>query len=111
LGRICLSVSFLYIACVINHYVFLRRWEKRDYGCSSGYKKLHHRQMTIFDKYRDFEFDRNKNKIFGIKSGIIWGHSRKINSISPLVYISKPKHVSQEEFDEILEKIRISFVK
>ena len=67
--------------------------------------------MSIFEKYKDFEFDKNKEKIFGIKSGIVWGHSKTKNSISPLLYISKPKHVSQEDFEELLETIRISFLK
>lgn len=65
--------------------------------------------MSIFKKYKDFEFDKNRQKIFGIKSGIIWGHSTTKNAIAPLVYISKPKHISEEDFNEILDKIKIGF--
>lgn len=29
--------------------------------------------MSIFEKIKSFEFDKNRNNIFGIKSGIVWG--------------------------------------
>lgn len=28
--------------------------------------------MSIFEKIKSFEFDKNRNNIFGIKSGIVW---------------------------------------
>lgn len=65
--------------------------------------------MSIFDTIRSFEFDKNRNHIFGLKAGIVWGHSNKSNSSSPLLYISKPKSVSQEEFEELLDAIDIDF--
>lgn len=65
--------------------------------------------MSIFAGLRSFEFDKNKKHIFGIKSGIVWGHSNKSNSSSPLLYISKPKSISQEEYEELLECIDIQF--
>lgn len=67
--------------------------------------------MSIFDNIRSVEFDRNKNKIFGIKSGIVWAHSNKNNGSYPLLYISKPKSISQKEYEELLDKIRIDFIK
>jgi len=50
--------------------------------------------MNILDTIRSFEFDKNRKRIFGIKSAIIWGHSNTINASSPLLYISKPKSIS-----------------
>ena len=29
--------------------------------------------MTILEKIRSFEFDKNRTRIFGIKSAIVWG--------------------------------------
>jgi len=67
--------------------------------------------MSIFDEIRDFEFDPNKNKIFGIKSAIVWGHSNHSNSCSPVLYISKPKGVPQEQFEELIDCLQIKLIK
>jgi hypothetical protein len=67
--------------------------------------------MSIFDNLRSFSFDKNEKHIFGIKSGIVWGHSNKTNLISPLLYISKPKSISLEEYQELLDMIDIHFIK
>lgn len=64
---------------------------------------------NILTKLRSIEVDRNRNKIFGIKSGIIWGHHKEGGSF-PLLYLSKPKHISQEDFDTLLEHININFI-
>jgi len=64
--------------------------------------------MNILETIRSFEFDKNRKKIFGIKSGIVWGHSNKSNSSFPMLYISKPKSISQEDFELLLDKIDIS---
>ena len=64
--------------------------------------------MNILDKIRSIEFDRNRNKVFGIKSGILWGHSKDTNGCFPLLYISKPKSISQEDFELLLDKITIN---
>lgn len=66
--------------------------------------------MSIFDEIKSFEFDRNRNKIFGIKSGIVWGHSKNSNSSFPLLYISKPKHITEEQFNKLLDSIEINFI-
>ena len=63
---------------------------------------------TILDGIRSFEFDRNRKGIFGIKSGIVWGHSNKTNGYFRMLYISKPRNVSQEDFELLLEKLDIS---
>ena len=69
------------------------------------------KKSTILDTVKSIEFDTNKKHIFGIKSGILWGHSNKSNSISPLLYISKPKSVSQEDFEYMLDCLCISMFK
>lgn len=65
--------------------------------------------MSILDKIKSFEFDKNENKIFGIKSAIIWGHSNRTNGIFPLLYLRKPKHISEEEYQELINSIDIHF--
>ena len=67
--------------------------------------------MNIFDKLKSFSFDKNRTKIFGIKSGIVWGHSKSGNVIQPILYISKPRNVTQEDFELMLDKIEIQFNK
>jgi len=63
--------------------------------------------MSIISKLKSIEFDRNKKHIFGIKSGILWGHSKLTNGSSPLLYISKPKHISQSDFEYLLDNLII----
>lgn len=65
--------------------------------------------MNILESIRSFEFDKNRKEIFGIKSGIVWGYSNQSNSSFPILYISKPKSISQEDFELLLEKIHIEF--
>ena len=64
--------------------------------------------MSILDDLKSIEFDENRKHIFGIKSGIVWGHSNKSNTSSPLLYIQKPKHVSKEDFDLMLSNLEIN---
>jgi len=64
--------------------------------------------MNILDDIRAIEFDTNQRKIFGLKSAIIWGHSKYTNSCIPLLYISKPKHISQEDFEYLLNNLIIN---
>lgn len=63
--------------------------------------------MSILDDIRSIEYDRNRKSIFGIKSAIIWGHSKSSNSCSPLLYISKPKSVSKEDFEYLLDRLKV----
>lgn len=67
--------------------------------------------MNILERIKSFEFDKNKKKMFGVKSGIVWGHSKDTNSIFPMLYISKPKSISQEDFNLLLDKIEINMNK
>ena len=67
--------------------------------------------MSILDKIKAFEYDKNRNKQFGVKSAIIWGYSNERNGIFPLLYISKPKHISQEDYEVLLDSLRIEMVK
>lgn len=67
--------------------------------------------MNILQKIKAFEFDTNRNAIFGIKSGIVWGFNKENNSCYPLLYISKPKNLKQEDFELLLDKIKITIEK
>jgi len=62
---------------------------------------------TILDQIKSFEYDKNRNSVFGIKSAIIWGHSNRVNGIFPMLYISKPKHISQEDYELLLDNLEI----
>ena len=64
--------------------------------------------MSILDDIRAVEFDRNKKGIFGLKSAILWGHSKNVNGCSPLLYISKPRNISREDFEKILDRLEIN---
>jgi len=66
--------------------------------------------MSIFDDISSFEFDKNRKQLFGIKSGIVWGHSKNTNGIFPMLYISKPQYISQEDFELLLNSIDINFL-
>ena len=67
--------------------------------------------MSILDKIKSFEYDKNRNAIFGIKSAIIWGNMKDKNEMTPILYISKPKSISQEDFEIILDKLNIQIRK
>lgn len=48
----------------------------------------------------------NKTGIKGlVKSPAIWGH--KDNVMFPLVYLRKPKHMSEKDWQEVLEGLRL----
>ena len=63
--------------------------------------------MNILEQIRSFEFDKNRKAIFGIKSAIIWGHSKKTNGQFPMLYITKPKGISQSDFELLLDCLNI----
>ena len=63
----------------------------------------------IFNTIKSVSFDKNEDRIFGIKSGIVWGHRKKTGALFPLLYISKPKHISENDFKTLLSTITISF--
>lgn len=64
--------------------------------------------MNSLSEIKSIEFDKNRNHIFGIKSGILWAHSKDNSGCSPLLYISKPKHISQEFYEFLLERLEIN---
>jgi len=68
-------------------------------------------ETSILDQLRSIEFDRNRNEILGIKSGVVWGHMKEGNNSFPLLYISKPKHISQKDFEFLLDKLEINIYK
>jgi len=63
----------------------------------------------IIDDIKSFSFDANRKEMFGIKSGIVWGN--KDSSTFPMLYISKPKWVSQDDYEILLESIDINFIR
>ena len=67
--------------------------------------------MNILERIKSFEYDKNRQKIFGIKSAIVWGYSNETNGCYPILYISKPKSISQEDFELLLDKIEITIRK
>ena len=67
--------------------------------------------MSIFKDLKSFEFSTNKEHAFGVKSGIVWGNSNKSNCVYPLLYISKPKGISEEDYNELLDSLEIAFIK
>lgn len=66
--------------------------------------------MNIIEGLKSIEFDKNERKIFGIKSGILWGHSNKSNSSFPLLYISKPKNITEEDYKLLLSRLEINLL-
>lgn len=67
--------------------------------------------MSILNTIRSIEFDKNRRRLFGIKSGILWAHSKDTNGSYPLLYISKPKHITQEDFEILLDNLIINIKK
>lgn len=67
--------------------------------------------MKITEKIKSFEYDKNRKAIFGIKSAIVWGHSKDTNGSFPLLYITKPKGISQSDYELLLDKIDIQIRK
>jgi hypothetical protein len=63
-------------------------------------------KRSIIERIEAIEFDKNKNKIFGIKSAILWAYSG--NGAFPLLYLSKPRHLSQEDYHEIISRVKIN---
>lgn len=62
--------------------------------------------MDLFKNLESFELDKNKNKLFGLKCSIIWGNFKN-GGTCPIIYLRKPKHMLQEDFDLLLDSIHI----
>ena len=70
--------------------------------------------MSIFDKLSSFFIERNlktARKTFRRKSGIIFAMREGTGTFYPIMYLSKPKGVTEEEFQELLNHIDIQFIK
>lgn len=63
---------------------------------------------NVLEKIKSFEYDKNRSHAFGIKSAIVWGHSKDSGSLFPMLYIQKPKHLSQKDYELLLNQIDIS---
>ena len=68
--------------------------------------------MSILDKIRSigFTFSPEQRKVFRRKSGIVWGNLSESNASFPLLYISKPKNISEEDFEEILSRLELNIM-
>lgn len=65
------------------------------------------KQESVLNQIKGISFDPNKEHNYGIKSGILWGLEE--GCMYPLAYIMKPKNISQEDFDLLLQHIRIIY--
>jgi len=63
----------------------------------------------IFDEISGIEIDPNLQHKYGLVSGIVWGNSIKVNGTYPIMYLTKPKHVSQHDYEAMLDSIKITF--
>ena len=64
---------------------------------------------SLLSRLKSISCDKNKSGFAGIKSAIIWGNTER--GTYPLLYIKKPKHLSQEDFDEILSNLEVTLYK
>lgn len=65
----------------------------------------------ILDNIKSITYDKNKTHSMGIKSAIIWGNIKDTNEFLPLLYISKPKNISQEDYELLLDRLIIDISK
>lgn len=54
-----------------------------------------------------FTLDTKDIHRLGYKCAVVWGH--KGASMQPVMYIRKPKHISQDDFDNMMKHIEIKF--
>lgn len=52
-----------------------------------------------------YEVDSNENGISGIKSAVIWGHTK--NGSFPLLYLTKPKSMDDETYRTLIKCLHI----
>lgn len=66
-------------------------------------------------EYKDLEIQfekpnkRNK-KDFGITSAVIWASRKGISGWFPILYLKKPKAISDEEFNTLLESLELKII-
>ena len=61
---------------------------------------------NIFEKYKGFEITWDTS-VFRVKNPVIFGYRQDVNAINPIMYLTKPKHISKEEFKLFLEQMTI----
>ena len=66
-------------------------------------------EKSIFDNIRGFELYKNEDKNFNIKSAIIFGIDKKGDCAGSLLYLTKPKHITEEQYKELISRIKITF--
>lgn len=57
-------------------------------------------------KFLKLELEKNKDKVFGARSAILWGYTEATTAYA-IVYLKKPKYMSEEEFEDILDGLEI----
>jgi len=63
--------------------------------------------MNILHEIESFGIDRQN--IWG-KSATIYANSAKSNSSYPLLYLRKPKGITDEQYQDLLDAIEIKFI-
>lgn len=70
--------------------------------------------VSVFNKISSFFIERDiktMQKKFQRKSGIVFAKRRQSGAFFPIMYLSKPKWVTEDEFQELLNAIDIQFIK
>lgn len=63
----------------------------------------------LLETVENFRFDLNTRKMFGISSAILWGGAG--NTEYPVLYFRKPKHISDEDYQDILKNMKITITR
>jgi hypothetical protein len=64
-------------------------------------------KTNILHKIKSFGIDRTG--LWG-KSATIYANSAQTNSIYPLIYLRKPKGITNDEYDQLIDAIEIKFI-
>ncbi len=67
-------------------------------------KNIKRISLSISKKSRE----QNK-KLFRTSNGILWADQNGRNQYYPILYLKKPKYLSEEEFQKLLDKLEITF--
>jgi hypothetical protein len=43
-----------------------------------------------------------------VKSAVVYGHLLERNASFPLMYLQKPKHITDEQFDKLVEGVKLT---
>jgi hypothetical protein len=64
-------------------------------------------KSLVLDKSKELR-EHNK-KIFRTSNGVLWADQIGDPRYYPILYLKKPKHLSEEEFQKLLDKLEITF--